>query len=215
MTNANLRLEVLEEAIYSKVLEVIRLLRESNRRIVLAESCTGGLAAAWFTSVSGASDVFCGSMVVYRNDTKSQWLGLDPHMLADEKIGPVSSQASEQLAREVLARTPEAHVALGITGHLGPNAPEELNHKLFLAGLVRDGNLAAFSNESPQGWTSQSCQRDLEQSSFYSPELGENRRFLQSLAVWESICLASELLITDKNHSICPKNEIPEKNTDY
>ncbi|MFM7928628.1 MAG: CinA family protein, partial [Pirellula sp.] len=74
MNNASQRLEVLEEAIYSKVLDVIRLLRESNRRIVLAESCTGGLAAAWFTSVPGASDVFCGSMVVYRNDTKSQWL---------------------------------------------------------------------------------------------------------------------------------------------
>ena len=119
MTKASLKLEVLEEAIYSKVLEVIRLLRESNRRIVLAESCTGGLAAAWFTSVPGASDVFCGSMVVYRNDSKSQWLGLDPQMLADEKIGPVSSQASEQLAQKVLSRTPEANVALGITGHLG------------------------------------------------------------------------------------------------
>lgn len=133
MTNASLKLEALEEAIYSKVLEVIRLLRESKRRIVLAESCTGGLASAWFTSVPGASDVFCGSMVVYRNDTKSQWLGLDPQMLADEKIGPVGSQASEQLAREVLSRTPEANIALSITGHFGPNAPEHLDGWIFLA----------------------------------------------------------------------------------
>ncbi len=202
MTNASLTLEVLEEAIYSKVLEVIRLLRESNRRIVLAESCTGGLAAAWFTSVPGASDVFCGSMVVYRNDTKSQWLGLDPQMLADEKIGPVSPQASEQLAGEILSRTPEAHLAIGITGHLGPNAPSELNRKVFLAGLLRDGNVTSPMSATPQTTTAHSCRLDLELSSFYSPELRENRRFLQSLAVWESACLASKLLITTKNHTI-------------
>lgn len=208
MTNASLKLEVLEEAIYSKVLEVIRLLRESNRRIVLAESCTGGLAAARLTSVPGASDVFCGSMVVYRNDTKSQWLGLDPQILADEKIGPVSPQASEQLAREVLSCTPEAHLAIGITGHLGPNAPSELNRKVFLAGLLRDANVTSPMVASPQTTTAQSCRRDLEQSSFYCDELRDNRRFLQSLAVWEGIRFASELLVTGKNHTICPKNEI-------
>lgn len=202
MNNASLKLEVLEKAIYSKVLEVIRLLRESNRRIVLAESCTGGLAAAWFTSVPGASDVFCGSMVVYRNDTKSQWLGLDPQMLVDEKIGPVSPQASEQLAGETLSRTPEAHLAIGITGHLGPNAPSELNRKVFLAGLFRDGNLTSIMGAGPQTTTAHSCRLDLELSGFYSPELRENRRFLQSLAVWESIRLASELLVTRKNQTI-------------
>lgn len=208
MTNASLKLEVLEKAIYSKVLEVIRLLRESNRRIVLAESCTGGLAAAWFTSVPGASEVFCGSMVVYRNDSKSRWLGLDPQMLVDEKIGPVSPQASEQLAREVLSRTPEAHLAIGITGHLGPNAPSELNRKVFLGGLFRDGDSTSTMVASPQRTTAQSCRRDLELSSFYCDELRDNRRFLQSLAVWEGIRFASELLVTGKNRTICPKNEI-------
>ena len=202
MTSASDPLGQLEEAIYSKVLEVIRLLRESNRRIVLAESCTGGLAAAWFTSVPGASDVFCGSMVVYRNDSKSQWLGLDPQMLADEKIGPVSSQASEQLAQKVLSRTPEANVALGITGHLGPNAPAELNRKVFLAGLVRDQNATSLKDtpRAISALTSRLC--DLERSSFFCTELRENRRFIQALAVWESISTASEVLISSKNHKV-------------
>ena len=135
MTNPSDLLGQLEEAIYSKVLEVIRLLRESKQRIVLAESCTGGLVAATFTSIPGVSDVFCGSMVVYRNDTKNKWLGLDEQMLADEKIGPVSPQASEELARKVLLLTPEANLALSITGHLGPNAPAELDGRLFLAAI--------------------------------------------------------------------------------
>lgn len=194
MTNASLKLEVLEEVIYSKVLEVIRLLRESNRRIVLAESCTGGLAAAWFTSVPGASDVFCGSMVVYRNDTKSQWLGLDPQMLADEKIGPVSPQSSEQLAREVLSCTPEAHLAIGITGHLGPNAPLELNRKIFLVGYIhqaKSGCLEGSLDSSPIQW-SREC--NLEMSKLFFKDIFYNRKFMQSLAVFETLCFTIEML---------------------
>ena len=138
--------------IYPKVLEVIRLLRESRKRIVLAESCTGGAIAANFTVVPGVSEVFCGSMVVYRNDSKTQWLGLDPGMLANPKIGPVSPQTSELLARQVLAHTPEADFALAITGHFGPDAPAHLNRRIFVA-LVR--------REDFQVWTKDALLPDL------------------------------------------------------
>ncbi|MFM8571109.1 MAG: CinA family protein [Pirellula sp.] len=193
MTSASDRLEQLETIIYPKVLELIRLLRESKKRIVLAESCTGGLVAATLTSVPGASDVFCGSMVVYRNDTKTKWLGLDPEMLADEKIGPVSPQASEALAQQVLSITPEADVALAVTGHLGPNAPRALEGKVFLAGLSRDEyfskNLA--SGQKPLQKAKES---NLESSSFFHESLAENRRFMQSLALWETLCFGVDLL---------------------
>jgi PncC family amidohydrolase len=138
--------------IYTKVLEVIRLLRESRKRIVLAESCTGGAIAANFTVVPGVSEVFCGSMVVYRNDSKTQWLGLDPAMLADPKIGSVSPQTSELLARQVLAHTPEAGFALAITGHFGPDAPAHLNRRIFVT-LVR--------REDVQVWTKDALLPDL------------------------------------------------------
>lgn len=137
----------LQAEIYTKVLEVIRLLRESRKRIVLAESCTGGAVAASFTGVPGVSDVFCGSMVVYRNDTKTQWLGLDPDMLADPEIGSVSPQASEWLARQVLACTPEADISLAVTGHLGPDAPAHLNRRIFVA-LLRRADLRVFTKEA-------------------------------------------------------------------
>ena len=133
--------------IYTKVLEVIRLLRESRKRIVLAESCTGGAIAANFTVVPGVSEVFCGSMVVYRNDSKTQWLGLDPAMLANPKIGPVSPQTSELLARQVLAHTPEADFALAITGHFGPDAPAHLNRRIFVA-LVRREDLQVWTKDA-------------------------------------------------------------------
>ena len=139
--------------IYTKVLEVIRLLRESRKRIVLAESCTGGAVAANFTVVPGVSEVFCGSMVVYRNDSKTQWLGLDPAMLADPEIGSVSPQTSQLLAQQVLAHTPEADFALAVTGHFGPEAPAHLNRRIFVA-LVRRADF--------QVWTKDALLPDLE-----------------------------------------------------
>lgn len=136
-----------QEKIYTKVLEVIRLLRESRKRIVLAESCTGGAIAASFTMVPGVSEVFCGSMVVYRNDSKTQWLGLDAGLLANPEIGPVSPQASELLARQLLECTPEADVALAVTGHLGPDAPGHLNRRIFVA-LLQRADLRVFTKEA-------------------------------------------------------------------
>ena len=133
--------------IYTKVLEVIRLLRESRKRIVLAESCTGGAVAANFTVVPGVSEVFCGSMVVYRNDSKTQWLGLDPAMLADPEIGSVSPQTSQLLAQQVLAHTPEADFALAVTGHFGPEAPGHLNRRIFVA-LVRRADFQVWTKDA-------------------------------------------------------------------
>jgi len=133
--------------IYTKVLEVIRLLRESRKRIVLAESCTGGALAANFTVVPGVSEVFCGSMVVYRNDSKTQRHGLDPAMQANPKIGPVSPQTSELLARQVLTHTPEADFALAITGHFGPDAPAHLNRRIFVA-VVRREDLQVWTKDA-------------------------------------------------------------------
>ncbi|MCE2751695.1 MAG: CinA family protein [Pirellula sp.] len=133
--------------IYTKVLEVIRLLRESRKRIVFAESCTGGAVAANFTVVPGVSEVFCGSMVVYRNDSKTQWLGLDPVMLADPEIGSVSPQTSQLLAQQVLAHTPEADFALAVTGHFGPDAPAHLNRRIFVA-LVRRGDFQVWTKNA-------------------------------------------------------------------
>lgn len=133
--------------IYTKVLEVIRLLRESRKRIVFAESCTGGAVAANFTVVPGVSEVFCGSMVVYRNDSKTEWLGLDPVMLADPEIGSVSPQTSQLLAQQVLAHTPEADFALAVTGHFGPDAPDHLNRRIFVA-LVRRGDFQVWTKNA-------------------------------------------------------------------
>ena len=55
--------------------DVAACLRSQPRRIVFAESCTGGLVAATL-AIPGISDSLCGSAVVYRLDTKTRWLGI-------------------------------------------------------------------------------------------------------------------------------------------
>ena len=115
---------------------LIEKLRKRKMRFVLAESCTGGLAAARITGISGASEVFCGSMVTYRESVKSKWLGVSEEMLSQHSA--VSAEVTLVMARAALKVTSEASLAAAITGHLGPNAPEELDGILFAAVLCRE-----------------------------------------------------------------------------
>ncbi len=114
--------------------EVAALLQRSGRRVVFAESCTGGLVAASLARVPGISEFLCGSAVVYRLETKARWLGVPEALLADP--GPVSDVVARAMAIGVLARTPEADLAASITGHFGPNAPGDQDGLIFI-GIAR------------------------------------------------------------------------------
>jgi nicotinamide mononucleotide (NMN) deamidase PncC len=148
--------------------------------------------------VPGVSEVFCGSMVVYRNDSKTQWLGLNPAMLADPEIGPVSPQTSLSLACRVLELTPEADFALAITGHFGPDAPAHLNRRIFVAVVRREDlqvwtkdallpDLASINSEN--GPTSTSKKNGVSET-YPNP-----RSELQSIAVESTLDLLIEALI--------------------
>lgn len=97
------------------------LLQSSGKRVVLAESCTAGWAAAALGAIPGISDYLCGSAVVYRDQTKVEWLGVSHDDI--ERWSSVSEPVAAQMARNALLRTPEADYAASITGHLGPAAP--------------------------------------------------------------------------------------------
>lgn len=106
-------------------------LAHRQQKLVLAESCTGGLLAATLAAIPGISAHFCGSSVVYREQTKHQWLGVPLATL--ETWSAVSAPSSTAIARGVLERTPEATISLGITGHLGPEAPPSSDGQVFVA----------------------------------------------------------------------------------
>ena len=98
---------------------VVRLLTDARTTLACAESITGGAVGARITSVPGASEVFVGSAVVYRNEAKRAILGVSEDTL--EGPGPVS----EECAREMAAgarRVFGSDLGLSLTGAAGPEA---------------------------------------------------------------------------------------------
>ncbi|MEZ6056106.1 MAG: nicotinamide-nucleotide amidohydrolase family protein [Planctomycetaceae bacterium] len=118
-------------------------------KITVAESCTSGLVAAELGRVPGASRWFCGSAVVYRNQTKTDWLGVPKELLDDPQIGPVSEPVAAAMCEGLLRRTSEANWAFSITGHLGPNAPAGLDGILFIASQPRNGSPTIHPHQLP------------------------------------------------------------------
>lgn len=105
-------------------------------KVVLAESCTCGRVAATLGLIPGVSRFLCGSLVVYRPTTKAAWLGLDLDWLAE--ASPESLACSEALAQAALQQTPEADLALAITGDLDPSAAADKQGWVFLALATRE-----------------------------------------------------------------------------
>jgi len=116
--------------------ELVSLLREQDIKVVLAESCTAGVAAAALGEVPGISQYFCGSAVAYREQTKEAWLAVAGKDL--QQYSAVSEPVAAQMAKGVLAATPEADFAASITGHLGPDAPRGFDGKVFLGTAWRE-----------------------------------------------------------------------------
>ena len=85
--------------------------------ISFAESCTGGLCAASVVSVSGASDVLCGSIVSYANSAKEKLLFVPKDIL--DTHGAVSSECALLMAKGAREQF-ETDVAVSVTGIAGP-----------------------------------------------------------------------------------------------
>lgn len=113
-----------------------RLLTESGRRLVLAESCTAGLVAASLARIPGISSNLCGSMVTYRDATKWKWLGVPDTVLVQHTA--VSEPVARLMALGSLAQTPEADLAASVTGHLGPEAPPDQDGLVYIGIAERD-----------------------------------------------------------------------------
>ncbi len=116
--------------------QVVSLLQSLQWKLVLAESCTGGAVAAAITEFPGVSEVFSGSLVTYRDETKTGWLKVSSKKLA--RSGAVSAKTAEAMAIGALKATPEATISGAVTGHLGPKAPSFLDGVVYFAVATRD-----------------------------------------------------------------------------
>ena len=83
--------------------EVLALAKEQGKRIVTAESCTGGLIASCLTAVPGSSNVVDSGFVTYSNEAKSRLLGVPRDALASH--GAVSDIVASAMADATMSLT--------------------------------------------------------------------------------------------------------------
>jgi nicotinamide-nucleotide amidase len=104
--------------LYELATRVGRRLLSSKRRLVTAESCTGGWIAKAMTDVPGSSQWFECGYVVYSNAAKMRDLGVSRATL--DAHGAVSEATVLELARGAL-RVSGADVAIAVSGIAGPD----------------------------------------------------------------------------------------------
>ncbi len=130
-----MNIQILQDDLCEEAARLARRLKGRKCKIVFAESCTGGLVAATLVQVPGISDYLCGSSVVYREATKTEWLGIAPRTL--QRHSAVSPETTIELAEQVLKRTPEADLSAAVTGYLAPAEPPEKQGLIYVAAAWR------------------------------------------------------------------------------
>ncbi len=92
-------------------------LRSKNLTVASAESCTGGLISSAFVDIPGASDVFVGGLVTYKEESKVSLLNVSAETI--KKYTAVSSQTAEEMCRNA-AKVCNSNIGLSSTGYAGP-----------------------------------------------------------------------------------------------
>lgn len=93
------------------------LLQKKGETLSVAESCTGGFIANWFTDIPGASGNFERGVVAYSNRSKQDLLGVKEDTL--NRFGAVSEQTAMEMADGV-RRISRSAYGLAVTGIAGP-----------------------------------------------------------------------------------------------
>ena len=114
--------QTLSHQLHTTATQIVAALQQQDQQLVLAESCTGGLAAATLVQVPGVSNWLCGSLVTYQEQSKTEWLGVEPTLLTTHTA--VSAEVTEAMAVAALTKTPGAGVSLAVTGHLERQAAD-------------------------------------------------------------------------------------------
>ena len=94
-----------------------RMLKSRGMKLGVAESCTGGYFSHLMTTVSGCSEYFEGSAIVYSYELKEKLLNVSKTMLDTE--GAVSENCVRQMVSGTLVAL-NVDVAVAISGIAGP-----------------------------------------------------------------------------------------------
>ncbi len=102
--------------------DVLQACKAFKLKLATAESCTGGLIAAYLTDIAGSSTVVERGFVTYSNEAKNEMLGV-PMELIDQH-GAVSKEVSRAMAEGAVKRS-LADIAVSVTGISGPGGGTE------------------------------------------------------------------------------------------
>ena len=103
---------------------IFQKLREKQKTLAVAESCTGGLLGNAFTDIPGASKVFQGGVICYANEVKISQVSV-PEEIIDQH-GAVSGECAIAMASGV-AENLSSDYGLSITGFAGPEGGNKEN----------------------------------------------------------------------------------------
>jgi len=122
-------------------IQIGKLLQERGLKLVLAESCTGGLVGSRITDVPGSSEYFPGGVVAYAYEAKVDLLGVSWDTLNTR--GAVSRETVLEMARGVRQRM-KADLAVSVSGIAGPGGgtPEKPVGTTWIGLAAEDGEWA-------------------------------------------------------------------------
>jgi PncC family amidohydrolase len=122
-------------------IQVGRLLQERQLKLVLAESCTGGLFGSRITDVPGSSEYFLGGIVAYAYQAKVDLLNVAWDTLNTK--GAVSRETVLEMARGIRALL-KADIAMSVSGIAGPGGgtPEKPVGTTWIGLVTANGDWA-------------------------------------------------------------------------
>jgi len=104
--------------------ELLELLEAKRLKLIVAESCTGGLLSQKLADAPGASAHFNGGFVTYTKEQKTSALDVSPALLREQ--GAVCGDVARAMAQGAL-RHSTADLAAPITGVAGPEPDPDGN----------------------------------------------------------------------------------------
>ena len=114
-----------------------KLFTLQNLTVSVAESCTGGRLSSILTDIPGSSEYYKMGMVVYSNQAKIQFVGVNHEII--HQHGAISKQTAYELAAGIkkLANT---NIGIGITGIAGPTggSPEKPVGTVYIGVVIDD-----------------------------------------------------------------------------
>jgi competence/damage-inducible protein CinA-like protein len=114
---------ILGKHLYADELEPLeaivgRLLKQKNRKVAVAESCTGGFVCQRLTNIPGSSAYFDYGLITYSNEAKTTLLGIAAELIATH--GAVSEPVARAMADQT-RKLAKSDYGISITGIAGPD----------------------------------------------------------------------------------------------